>query len=190
MEERVRRIQEGNESLEEDDLLNWVLKHSNNEANSWLDSQLALRWPWNFVGSHSSSHLLLTRLSSSYTTVKGKQVQPWCHVEYYLLTLFWPCSASYTYPPWLKILLVIISFLIFAKKIIGRTQRNCQSQKASRGSWTHLGWLQTNGIYSLCKWHDNKWIMAVYLSLFISSSNYYLMNKLVVSNIIWDDEAV
>jgi len=34
MEERVRRIQEGNESLEEDDLLNWVLKHSNNEANS------------------------------------------------------------------------------------------------------------------------------------------------------------
>ncbi|KAG5069786.1 hypothetical protein AAZX31_01G162600 [Glycine max] len=51
MEERVRRIQEGNESLEEDDLLNWVLKHSNLSTEQILDLILSLL----FAGHETSS---------------------------------------------------------------------------------------------------------------------------------------
>ena len=50
MEERVRRIQEGNESLEEDDLLNWVLKNSNLSTEQILDLILSLL----FVGHETS----------------------------------------------------------------------------------------------------------------------------------------
>ncbi|KAK7367410.1 hypothetical protein VNO80_09422 [Phaseolus coccineus] len=51
MEERVKRIQEGNESLEEDDLLNWVLKHSNLSTEQILDLILSLL----FAGHETSS---------------------------------------------------------------------------------------------------------------------------------------
>ena len=51
MEERVRRIQEGNESLEEDDLLNWVLKNSNLSTEQILDLILSLL----FAGHETSS---------------------------------------------------------------------------------------------------------------------------------------
>ncbi|RDX89475.1 Cytochrome P450 90B1, partial [Mucuna pruriens] len=51
MEERVKRIQEGNENLEEDDLLNWVLKHSNLSTEQILDLILSLL----FAGHETSS---------------------------------------------------------------------------------------------------------------------------------------
>ncbi|KAK7406688.1 hypothetical protein VNO78_08318 [Psophocarpus tetragonolobus] len=51
MEERLRRIQEGNGSLEEDDLLNWVLKHSNLSTEQILDLILSLL----FAGHETSS---------------------------------------------------------------------------------------------------------------------------------------
>ncbi|QCD91020.1 cytochrome P450 90B1 [Vigna unguiculata] len=51
MEERVKRIQEGNEGLEEDDLLNWVLKHSNLSTEQILDLILSLL----FAGHETSS---------------------------------------------------------------------------------------------------------------------------------------
>ncbi|CAJ1930110.1 unnamed protein product [Sphenostylis stenocarpa] len=51
MEERVKRIQEGDESLEEDDLLNWVLKHSNLSTEQILDLILSLL----FAGHETSS---------------------------------------------------------------------------------------------------------------------------------------
>ncbi|KAL2348510.1 hypothetical protein Fmac_002510 [Flemingia macrophylla] len=51
MEDRVKRIQEGNESLEEDDLLNWVLKHSNLSTEQILDLILSLL----FAGHETSS---------------------------------------------------------------------------------------------------------------------------------------
>ncbi|XP_027360512.1 cytochrome P450 90B1-like isoform X2 [Abrus precatorius] len=51
MKERVKRIEEGNESLEEDDLLNWVLKHSNLSTEQILDLILSLL----FAGHETSS---------------------------------------------------------------------------------------------------------------------------------------
>lgn len=51
MEERVKRIKEGNENLEEDDLLNWVLKHSNLSIEQILDLILSLL----FAGHETSS---------------------------------------------------------------------------------------------------------------------------------------
>ncbi|KAF7809734.1 cytochrome P450 90B1 [Senna tora] len=51
MEERVKRMKEGNESLEEDDLLNWVLKHSNLSTEQILDLILSLL----FAGHETSS---------------------------------------------------------------------------------------------------------------------------------------
>ncbi|KAK7307541.1 hypothetical protein VNO77_40708 [Canavalia gladiata] len=51
MEERVKRIQEGDQSLEEDDLLNWVLKHSNLSTEQILDLILSLL----FAGHETSS---------------------------------------------------------------------------------------------------------------------------------------
>lgn len=51
MEERVKRIKEGNETLEEDDLLNWVLKHSNLSTEQILDLILSLL----FAGHETSS---------------------------------------------------------------------------------------------------------------------------------------
>ncbi|TKY70378.1 steroid 22-alpha-hydroxylase [Spatholobus suberectus] len=51
MEERVKRIQQGNDGLEEDDLLNWVLKHSNLSTEQILDLILSLL----FAGHETSS---------------------------------------------------------------------------------------------------------------------------------------
>lgn len=51
MEERVKRVKEENESLEEDDLLNWVLKHSNLSTEQILDLILSLL----FAGHETSS---------------------------------------------------------------------------------------------------------------------------------------
>ncbi|XP_028760404.1 cytochrome P450 90B1 [Neltuma alba] len=51
MEERLKRMKEGNESLEEDDLLNWVLKHSNLSTEQILDLILSLL----FAGHETSS---------------------------------------------------------------------------------------------------------------------------------------
>ncbi|KAE9606707.1 hypothetical protein Lal_00026216 [Lupinus albus] len=51
MEERLKRIQEGNESLEEEDLLNWVLKHSSLSTEQILDLILSLL----FAGHETSS---------------------------------------------------------------------------------------------------------------------------------------
>ncbi|XP_057449392.1 cholesterol 22-monohydroxylase CYP90B51 [Lotus japonicus] len=51
MNERIKRIQDGNESLEEDDLLNWVLKHSNLSTEQILDLVLSLL----FAGHETSS---------------------------------------------------------------------------------------------------------------------------------------
>lgn len=51
MEERIKRIQEGNEILETDDLLNWVLKHSNLSTEQILDLILSLL----FAGHETSS---------------------------------------------------------------------------------------------------------------------------------------
>ncbi|KAJ1420732.1 Cytochrome P450 [Sesbania bispinosa] len=51
MEGRMKRSQEGNESLEEDDLLNWVLMHSNLSNEQILDLILSLL----FAGHETSS---------------------------------------------------------------------------------------------------------------------------------------
>lgn len=51
MEERVKKTKEGNEGLEEDDLLNWVLKHSNLSTEQILDLILSLL----FAGHETSS---------------------------------------------------------------------------------------------------------------------------------------
>jgi steroid 22-alpha-hydroxylase len=51
MEERMKRMKEGNENLEEDDLLNWVLKHSNLSTEQILDLILSLL----FAGHETSS---------------------------------------------------------------------------------------------------------------------------------------
>ncbi|RYQ80231.1 hypothetical protein Ahy_Scaffold1g106775 isoform E [Arachis hypogaea] len=51
MTERVRKMEEGNESLEEDDLLGWVLKHSNLSTEQILDLVLSLL----FAGHETSS---------------------------------------------------------------------------------------------------------------------------------------
>ncbi|KAJ1415308.1 Cytochrome P450 [Sesbania bispinosa] len=51
MKERIKRIQEGNESSGEDDLLNWVLKHSNLSTEQILDLILSLL----FAGHETSS---------------------------------------------------------------------------------------------------------------------------------------
>ena len=51
MKERVKKIKEGSESLEEDDLLSWVLKHSNLSTEQILDLILSLL----FAGHETSS---------------------------------------------------------------------------------------------------------------------------------------
>ncbi|KAI4327587.1 hypothetical protein L6164_020027 [Bauhinia variegata] len=51
MEERVKKFKVGNESWEEDDLLNWVLKHSNLSTEQILDLILSLL----FAGHETSS---------------------------------------------------------------------------------------------------------------------------------------
>jgi len=51
MEERIKRMQEGNENSEENDLLNWVLKHSNLSTEQILDLILSLL----FAGHETSS---------------------------------------------------------------------------------------------------------------------------------------
>lgn len=51
MEERMKRMQEGNENSEENDLLNWVLKHSNLSTEQILDLILSLL----FAGHETSS---------------------------------------------------------------------------------------------------------------------------------------
>lgn len=51
MEERVKRMEEENENLEENDLLNWVLKHSNLSTDQILDLILSLL----FAGHETSS---------------------------------------------------------------------------------------------------------------------------------------
>lgn len=51
MKERARNMKEGSESLEEDDLLNWVLKNSNLTSEQILDLILSLL----FAGHETSS---------------------------------------------------------------------------------------------------------------------------------------
>lgn len=51
MEERIQRMKDGNENLEEHDLLNWVLKHSNLSTEQILDLILSLL----FAGHETSS---------------------------------------------------------------------------------------------------------------------------------------
>lgn len=51
MEERVKRNQEGKKGMEENDLLNWVLKHSNLSTEQILDLILSLL----FAGHETSS---------------------------------------------------------------------------------------------------------------------------------------
>jgi len=51
MEERVKRNQEGKKGIEENDLLNWVLKHSNLSTEQILDLILSLL----FAGHETSS---------------------------------------------------------------------------------------------------------------------------------------
>lgn len=51
MEDRIQRMREGNEDLEEDDLLGWVLKHSNLSTEQILDLILSLL----FAGHETSS---------------------------------------------------------------------------------------------------------------------------------------
>lgn len=51
MEERVQRNQEGKKGMEENDLLNWVLKHSNLSTEQILDLILSLL----FAGHETSS---------------------------------------------------------------------------------------------------------------------------------------
>jgi len=51
MEERIARLKEGVEDLEEDDLLGWVLKHSNLSTEQILDLILSLL----FAGHETSS---------------------------------------------------------------------------------------------------------------------------------------
>lgn len=51
MEERMKRSQEGKKELEENDLLNWVLKHSNLSNEQILDLILSLL----FAGHETSS---------------------------------------------------------------------------------------------------------------------------------------
>lgn len=51
MEERIARIKDGLENLEDDDLLGWVLKHSNLSTEQILDLILSLL----FAGHETSS---------------------------------------------------------------------------------------------------------------------------------------
>ena len=51
MEERIRKMKGGKENLEEDDLLEWVLKHSNLSTEQILDLILSLL----FAGHETSS---------------------------------------------------------------------------------------------------------------------------------------
>ena len=80
MEERLKRMKEGNENLEEDDLLNWVLKHSNLSTEQILDLILSLL----FAGHETSSiaiALAIYFLPGCPQAVQQLRVSKYDHIE-------------------------------------------------------------------------------------------------------------
>lgn len=87
MKERIQKMEEGEEDMEQDDLLGWVLKHSNLSTEQILDLVLSLL----FAGHETSSvaiALSIYFLQGCPAAIKQLQVIQHNRLYVYLINLF------------------------------------------------------------------------------------------------------
>jgi len=150
MEERAKRIEKGEAVEEDNDLLNWVLTHTNLSNEQILDLILSM-----LFGGHETSSVAIS-LAIHFLPGCPRAMQQ-LRVSMHQDDDTWNIFSGQLQTTKFKRLTFFLTnnyILHFSSKIIGGTRGNSRFQEEDRrGGWIDLGWLQKNGVYSLCKCH-------------------------------------